>query len=220
MDLVYISRQPAMALIEAFQQAGYRVVTASPAKAETTLVAVQAEYILLDLPRPDTSLLEHCLALRATSTLLVLTAASDRAQRIAILRAGADVCLPQPVAAAELVARVQALSRRYPHPAASGVAPPLWLCPGRLLLGRGRRQQPLTVSEQRLLALLAREGSASRQRIEAQVWGDTGPARTALIERHVCNLRRKLAQLDAPNALRTLRGFGYSLGESVQVRTV
>jgi DNA-binding response OmpR family regulator len=219
MNLLYIAPMAEPALQRALADSGHRVVTADLDDAVWALTDSAYRFILLDLPawQPDTA--QRCLALRGEATMLVLLDEDDKRQRIAALHAGAALCLSRPVAFVELLARIQALSREHSVPQ-NAPDTGLWLSTTRLLIGRGPRYQSLTVSEQRLLAILAhRPGAVSRDTIEAQLWGDSHDSRSALIERHICNLRRKLAHLDAPNALQTLRGFGYSLREMVHVRT-
>jgi DNA-binding response OmpR family regulator len=213
MNLLYISDTPDQTLQQALAEHPTALSTVGTAAAAQALAQERYGFIVLALERPGDSLLQHCLANR-----MVLLADDDRLARIAALRAGADACLAQPVAPAEVLARLQALAR--PRPRAAALPPSrLWLSPSRLMVGRGKRQQSLTVSEHRLLAMLASTpGAVSRESIEQQLWGTGLEPRTALIERHVCNLRRKLAQLDCPQALQTLRGFGYSLAEPLVLR--
>ena len=219
MSLLYIAQNPDAGLLDALVTAGHEVQSIVPASAEQALTGGDHAFILLALEQMQSDLLALCVEHRRHAAVMVLLNGSDRQARIAALRAGADVCLAQPISAIELLARMQALSREHTVLPAPPLAR-LWLSPSRLMLGRGKRQQPLTVSEHRLLAVLARNpGAVSRQSIEMQLWGASAESRAALIERHVCNLRRKLAELDSPDALQTLRGFGYSLREAVVMRT-
>lgn len=218
MNLLYISDKPDPTLQQGLAEHPTALSTVGTAAAAQALAQERYGFIVLALERPGDSLLQHCLANRGDAAVMVLLADDDRLARIAALRAGADACLAQPVAPAEVLARLQALAR--PRPRAAALPPSrLWLSPSRLMVGRGKRQQSLTVSEHRLLAMLASTpGAVSRESIEQQLWGTGLEPRTALIERHVCNLRRKLAQLDCPQALQTLRGFGYSLVEPLVLR--
>lgn len=219
MSLLYITQDPDPALIQALSAEGHEVLSSRLPVALRAMAGHRHGFILLALERLDLPLLKQCLALRNGAVVMVLLGDSDRHARIDALRAGADLCLAPPVSGAEWLARMHALSREHP-PAVPRAPARLWLSPSRLLLGRGQRQQSLTVSEHRLLAVLARHpGAVSRRSIEQQLWGAADEPRAALIERHVCNLRRKLAQLDSPDALQTLRGFGYSLREAVELRT-
>lgn len=219
MNLLYIADIRDEQLLRGFTDSAQRVVEAQPHEADWALADSNYGFILLDLQKAQPELLERCLARKRKSRVLMLLAEDNAPARVAALRAGAELCLTKPVVFIELQARMHALARDHLSPAVDAEAG-LWLSTTRLLLGRGAHQQPLTVSEQRLLAILAkRPGAVSRELIEEQLWGAAHDSRSALIERHICNLRRKLARLDAPNALQTLRGFGYSLRESVHVRT-
>ncbi|MDE1166186.1 MAG: response regulator transcription factor [Pseudomonas sp.] len=219
MNLLYIAQNADAALQRALTDSGYRVIAVDLDEAGWALTDSDYHFILLDLPTWQPEVVAHCFTHRGDARVLVLLEVDDKKQRIEALHAGAALCLSRPVAFVELLARMQALGRE--HGASQKTADNgLWFSTTRLLIGRGLRYQPLTVSEQRLLAILARRpGAVSRDMIEAQLWGEADDSRSALIERHICNLRRKLARLDAPNALQTLRGFGYSLRETVHMRT-
>jgi DNA-binding response OmpR family regulator len=219
MNLLYIAEQPDQALMQMFADHAGGIISTAPEHAERHLNG-HYRFIVLDLPHTRPDLLSKAVIRRGRARLLVLLGQSDSSTRAQVLQAGADLCLPRPLTAIELQARMQALSRQYPAPA-RGVAPGtgLWLSSNRLLLGRGTLQQSVTVTEQRLLALLAHHSEPiSRQTIEEHLWGSAQPSRGPLIERHVCNLRRKLSELGLPYALQTLRGYGYCLNEALRLR--
>jgi DNA-binding response OmpR family regulator len=220
MNLLYITEQPDPALMQVLADHAGGIISTAPEHADRHLSG-QYRYIVLDLPvsRPD--LLNKAVIRRGRARLLVLLGQSDSSTRAQVLQAGADLCLPRPLAAIELQARMQALSRQHnPQGAEPSAGTGLWLSSNRLLLGRGTLQQNVTVTEQRLLALLALQREPlSRQAIEEHLWGTALPSRGPLIERHVCNLRRKLGELGLPYALQTLRGYGYCLNEALRLRT-
>jgi len=218
MNLLYLADTSDTTLLRAFADGGWLLHSARTTEVEWALAGGDFRFLMLDLEIWQPEILRRCLAHSPHIKVIVLLGEDDREARIAALRAGAQVSLTKPVTFVELQARLQALSRKYVAAETTGEAR-LWLSPTRLLVGRGTRQQSVTVSEQRLLAILARNpGAVSRDLIEQHLWGEGQESRSALIERHVCNLRRKLAELDAPNALQTLRGFGYSLRETVHLR--
>lgn len=99
------------------QHEGYRTITAASGK-EGLLMALQRqpELILLDLMMPDMDGYQVISALKAdgaTSTIpvIVLTALTDRAARLAGLQAGAEEFLTKPVDREELGLRVRNLLR-------------------------------------------------------------------------------------------------------------
>lgn len=219
-NLLYIAQKRDPNLLQGLCTEGQRVTAAEPVDAERALKGGGYAFILLDLVELRPELLALCVAHRGAAELLVLLDDGNRQARIETLRAGADMCLSRPLSLIELQARMEALSRDH-RTDVPNATEQLWLSNSRLLLGRGKDGGgvAVTVTEQRLLILLARHnGAISREAIEQAVWGSKDASRSTLIERHICNLRRKLAQLGAPHALQTLRGFGYCLSEPVELR--
>ena len=52
----------------------------------------------------------------------------------------------------------------------------------------------------------------SRDHLLLEVWGiDAAQVETRLVDQHVANLRKKLAEAGAPGAIETVRGVGYRL---------
>lgn len=218
-NLLYLADVDDPALLRVFAENGWRVRRCDRATLPWALAAEEYRFVLLDLAALRADLLRQCLTACGSAMLLVVLGDPTAAARAEALRAGAQLCLSRPLAFAELQARLQVLLRQPGKKPLADREARLWLSPSRLLMGCGNRRQPLTVSEQRLLAILAgNPGAVSRDLIEQHLWGEGREPRSALIERHVCNLRRKLAELDAPDALQTLRGYGYGLREPVHVR--
>jgi two-component system, OmpR family, response regulator len=77
----------------------------------------------------------------------------------------------------------------------------------------GGRTIVLTVLEARLLTLLGEaEGRLlTRAEILEFVWNDTSDVRTRVVDVHVAALRKKLAQVNAPLEIVSVRGIGYRL---------
>jgi two-component system OmpR family response regulator len=179
--------------------------------------AVPYDVLVLDRMLPDLDGLELLRLLRARgirTPALMLTALGNVDDRVAGLDAGADDYLAKPFAFAELVARVRALGRR---PAA---APPARLAAGDVELDEerhvarvGERSVDLSAREFALLAYLIRnEGRVvTRQQILDAVWGAEPDVYSNVVDLYVSYLRRKLAELGAATAVRTVRGVGYAL---------
>jgi DNA-binding response OmpR family regulator len=177
----------------------------------------QADVVLLDLGLPDIDGLEILRKLRAVSGLpvVVLTARGDERSVVRGLRLGADDYLVKPVRLAELLARIEAVTRR----AAAHTAPaPRTVRAGdvevdldarRVLVGGAEVE--LTTKEFDILAALAgRAGTAvSRQQLMDEVWGDAYLAVSRSLDVHLTQLRAKLRH---PELLTTIRGFGYRFG--------
>jgi DNA-binding response OmpR family regulator len=146
---------------------------------------------------------------------LVLTAHGDERSVVRGLRLGADDYLVKPVRLAELLARMEAVSRRA---AARATPPPSVVEIGDVRIDMNARQVhaggslvPLTSKEFDVLAVLAvRHGAAvSRQQLMDEVWGDAYLAISRSLDVHVAQLRAKLRR---PGLLTTIRNFGYRLG--------
>lgn len=182
-----------------------------------------ADLVLLDLGLPDIDGLDFLRVLRRASAVpvLVLTARDGDGAVVLGLRAGADDYLVKPVGQAVLLARVQALIRRSRlarGPGHGGTADePLVL--GGLCIDLAAREVtrdgepvPLTATELDVLAALAsRPGEAiSREEIHLQVWGTPAVGKSRSLDFFVAALRGKLGD-DLP--LRTVRGFGFRLGD-------
>lgn len=178
-----------------------------------------ADLLLLDLGLPDLDGLDVLRKLRAVSALpvLVLTARGDERSVVRALRLGADDYLVKPVRLAELLARIDAVARRSaaaatPAPAARTARAgdvEVDLDARRVLVAGAEVR--LTAKEFAVLAALAgRPGAAvSRQQLMDEVWGDAYLAVSRSLDVHITQLRAKLGR---PDALTTIRGFGYRFG--------
>jgi two-component system response regulator QseB len=185
------------------------------AAADHAVTTVPYALVLLDLGLPRRDGLDVLRGLRARKVdvpVLILTARDTVSDRVAGLDAGADDYLVKPFDLDELLARVRALLRR-----AAGRAEPL-VERGPLTLNPAShevrwRGQPVDVSgrEFALLAALAERAGAvvSRAQLEEKLYGWNENIGSNAVEVHVHNLRRKLGD----DAIRTVRGLGYRLGD-------
>jgi two-component system response regulator RegX3 len=191
------------------------------AVAAATRNADAYDLVVLDVMLPRLSGFEVCRRVRATSVvpILMLTARSAEIDRVLGLEAGADDYVAKPFSMPELISRVRAILRR--RRLDRGEAEPTALEVGRLRLDLvdqtvrlDGKAIPVTASEFRLLALLARrpDEAVTRREIVEHLWRSShvGAERTSDV--HVKNLRRKLEVDPArPKLLVTVRGVGYML---------
>ena len=135
----------------------------------------------------------------------------DVKDRISGLQHGADDYLSKPFAMGELIARVNALGRRYP------AEPGLNLRTGDLELGlvshevyRGRRRIELSPRELMLLKVLLREPGRVFTRTELceSVWEHNREREEKLVEVYIGRLRMKLGD---PPMIHTVRHVGYTI---------
>src|SRR5918995_6124838 len=95
--------------------AGYRVTTAgSGEEALRHVRSITPDLVVLDLGLPDTDGLDVARALRQSSSvpIIMLTARTDEADRVAGLELGADDYVVKPFSPRELLARIRAVLRR------------------------------------------------------------------------------------------------------------
>jgi len=182
------------------------------------------DLIILDLGLPDGDGVDYLRDLRAWSgvPVIVLSARSDEADKIAALDAGADDYLTKPFNVGELMARVRVAQRRSQSIAAAGGAPAATHfrfgeveldLPARRVLRAGAPVH-LTPLEYRLLThLVANAGKVltHRQLLKA-VWGPSHVEDTHYLRVFMGNLRQKLEQNPAqPKHLLTETAVGYRL---------
>ena len=180
------------------------------------------DLVVLDLGLPDGDGLDYLRDLRAWSAVpvIVLSARTDEADKIAALDAGADDYLTKPFGVGELMARVRVAQRRALAQAERSTgsaeaalrfgAVELDLAQRRVL----RAGQPvhLTPIEYRLLGHLAAHAGKvlTHQHILRQVWG--GSADVQYLRVYVRQLRQKIEKSpDQPQYILTETGVGYRL---------
>src|SRR5438094_6196422 len=174
------------------------------------------DLIVLDIILPGMDgfdVLRHLRVQHMTSRVLMLTARGEVKDRVTGLQLGADDYLPKPFAMRELVARVNALGRRYPE------EPILNLRVGDLTLDlvnhqvyRGSRRLELSARELMLLKVLMREPGRVFTRTELceRVWEHEHEYDTKLVEVFIGRLRRKIGD---PPLIHTVRYVGYTIHE-------
>jgi len=172
------------------------------------------DLIVLDVEMPEVDGWQTLERVRELGALpvLMLTAKDAELEKVRALRGGADDYLTKPFGHQELAARVEALLRRSQT---GGDDLDLDVYDdGRILLDNRRRsvevegrEVRLTPLEFRLLSAFVshpRQVLSHDQLIEA-AWGDP-LVRAEQVKLYVGRLRRKL---EAPEAVETVRGFGY-----------
>jgi two-component system KDP operon response regulator KdpE len=176
------------------------------------------DLVVLDLGLPDgdgVSLI-HDLRQWSSIPVIVLSARSGEADKIAALDAGADDYLVKPFGAGELMARVRAQLRRHGQGGPGG-QPTISFGELRVdLVARtvlkGEQPLHLTPIEYRLLTHLASQPDRviTHQQLLKTVWGPGHAADTHYVRVHMANLRKKIeADASMPRHLVTEAGIGY-----------
>ncbi|MDE3081564.1 MAG: response regulator transcription factor [Paracoccaceae bacterium] len=182
--------------------------------------ASREEYDILIADRmlPGLDGLSMIRALRAAGKrmpVLFLTAVGGVDDRVEGLEAGADDYLVKPFAFAELMARVNALSRRPPGQEVQTVlrVGDLELDLVRRTARRGEVRIDLLPKEFTLLEVLMRnaERVVTRTMLLERVWDFHFDPQTSVVETHISRLRAKIDKPFAVPLLHTIKNAGYSL---------
>lgn len=185
------------------------------------------DLIVLDLMLPGVDGLEICRRLRAKgryTPILMVTAKSSEADRIAGLETGADDYLVKPFSIGELVARAKAILRRVDalqkSPDGADSEPvryrELVIDPGGRRVALGERAIPLTPKEFELLYFCARHPGRvfTRTQLLESVWGAGYQGYEHNVNCHINRLRAKIEPDEsAPEYIRTVWGVGYKFGD-------
>ena len=202
------------------EQAGFRVLLAETGPAGLELARRERpDLVVLDLNLPGMDGMEVAARLRAESDvfILMLTARSEEADRVAGLRIGADDYLTKPFSPRELAARVEAiLRRRRAAPADTSLrVGVLRVDPERREVWAGGQPVELTATEFDVLLALARHAGKvlNREQMMDLVWGSDFYGTDRVVDVYVGQVRRKLEAATGKTLIRTVRGVGYKLAD-------
>jgi two-component system OmpR family response regulator len=176
------------------------------------------DLLILDAMLPELDGFELVGRLRESgfeTPVLFLSARGEVSERFRGLSLDADDYLSKPFAFAELLARIQALSRQRTADPQDGVLRigDLELHLHRCCARRGGVEIPLTLKEFALVEYLMRNPGQvlSRAMILERIWGDGFDAHSNVIDAHVANLCKKIDRSFEPKLLHTVTGVGYVL---------
>jgi DNA-binding response OmpR family regulator len=200
---------------------GYRVVVAGDGPQAIQLHAEhRPDLVVLDLMLPGMDGLEVCKAIQRTAwtPVLMLTARTEEADKVAGFAVGADDYLTKPFSLRELVVRVKAILRRIERMRAVREEGPIErpgiaIDPARRRVAVDGSEVSLTPLEFEILAALARDPGIvlSRDQLMDRVWGYRDYAGGRVVDSHVARIRRKLGEDgNDPRFIRTVHGVGYA----------
>lgn len=182
------------------------------------LICTQAyDAVVMDIMLPGCDGLAAVRQLRGrcnSTPILLLSALGEVDQRIEGLNAGADDYLAKPFAIGEVVARLQALTRR------AGDTKAILLRVGDLSLdvahriaSRAGRLIDLSAREFRLMEVLMQhvDHVCPRSLLLREVWDYNFDPGTNLVDVYIRKLREKIDSTDSAALLHTIRGVGYMM---------
>ena len=202
--------------------AGYETITASNgAEALEKVEKEKPDLVLLDLMLPVISGIEVAKEIKSKSNLsdisiIMLTAKSEEADKIAGLDLGADDYITKPFSVKELIARVKAVLRRTSSDKHDLEEVSNF---GRLKLNNARHEVivdgniiNMTLKEYELLSILVKNKDKilKREKLLEKIWGYEAVGETRTVDVHIRYLRKKIEIDDKnPKYIETIRGIGY-----------
>ncbi|MED1408831.1 response regulator transcription factor [Bacillus paramycoides] len=171
------------------------------------------DFVVLDIMMPEMDGLSVCKEIRKTSDvpIIFLTAKGEEWNRVNGLRMGADDYIVKPFSPGELIARMEAVLRRYTKQEQQEE-----IQFGPILINeKSRRIETngelisLTVKEFDLLYFLCQHNGQvfSREQLLEKVWGYDYAGSTRTVDTHVKTMRLKLGE--SGNYIQTVWGVGY-----------
>lgn len=210
------------AALEAFLvRSGYATARAADGAGALDLLGADTEVVLLDLGLPDVDGIDLCRRIRGRSDvpIVIVTARNQVAERIKGLRAGADDFVVKPYDVHELLARIEAVTRRT-RPLRVESDARVTVDEGTVRIDLVVRQVvvsgvpiDLTRKEFDIVAVLARYPGVAvpKERLIREVWNTDWRGFGHSLEVHVGAIRRKVGER---RLIETVRGVGYRLAES------
>ena len=204
--------------------AGFEVESVDSAiKAQSLIDSSMSDLVLLDYMLPELSGVDWLIQLREKPRtkhlpVIMLTARGSESDRVKGLNAGADDYIVKPFMPRELIARIQAVLRRYQYQSDQGASmiSTKVVC-GPLTMDEASYEacvdgEPISLSakEFKLLLVFAKnpERVYSREMLLSLVW-DNAYVDERTVDVHMLRLRKQLQGTKAENLLQTVRGLGY-----------
>jgi len=204
------------------QDAGYRVTTlVDPRRVQRALAEEAIHLLLLATTLPHLDSMTLCAQLRRLHDhlpIIVLVETALVADRVQAFHHGADDVVVKPFDPTELLARIQAVLRRYRQSERHAYGSAITVGEACLDLGElkfrvGKHPAVLlTPTEMKLLEVLMRNANAvlSRTTMIERTWGYDYEGLDNRVDVYIRRIRRKIeASPDEPQYVQTVRGIGY-----------
>lgn len=176
--------------------------------------------VILDIMMPGMDGIEVLTELRKSGNkipVLLLTAKSELSDRVHGLDCGADDYLPKPFAVSELMARVRAMLRRR-----SDYQPDI-IPVNNVMLNKSTMEIEYKSAGIRLVAREFQVLEVLMDNVKRimttdylmeHIWGWDSNVDVSIVWVTISGIRKKLAEIDAPLSIKTIRGVGYVLEET------
>lgn len=192
--------------------------TRSGIEAALLLERKSFDLVLTDLMLPDFSgedLVRLSRLQKSTRPVLVISARTSVADKVELLRLGADDYLSKPFDLDELAARIEVQLRR-PEPAESRSTIRFgdWVLDGtaRTLVAKGK-DIPLTRTEYNMVELLATNPNKifSKEELYQLAWKEQNTTGDDTVSVHISHIRGKLKESGTDSYIQTVWGMGFRL---------
>ncbi|CAH9058733.1 Transcriptional activator protein CzcR [Pseudoalteromonas sp. CIP111854] len=208
-------------IIKCLEQNGDSVTHCTDAEQGMLNASIHSfDVIIFDRLLPGMDGLDAVRILRKSNVLtpiIMLTALSETAHRVAGLNVGADDYLVKPFAFSELYARLTALARRQPllQQSSDLRLKDLTICRTTRKVTRGKTQIELLPKEYQILEylILNKTQLVTKTMLLENVWGFHFDPKTSLVQTHVSRLRNKIDKPFSCELIKTVRGHGYIISE-------
>lgn len=187
------------------KKAGYLCTWAPEGKTAADLMMNESfDLVLLDIMLPEINgyeLMEY--AKQLALPVIFLTALGSTENKVKGLRMGADDYLPKPFEIVELLARVEAVLRRYNKSESMIVVDDVVIDAASRSVKKDGEEICLTMKEFDLLLLLVRNRNIAlyRETIYENVWGGEYMGQSRTIDLHIQRLKKKLGWEDRISAV-------------------
>ena len=208
-------------VIKGLEESGFSVVLADNGIDARNLVGQKNwDVILLDIMLPDIDgieLLQYARYKKIQTPILVISALGDTDDKIKALDYGADDYLTKPFLLRELIARINALTRRAKlrYDTSSDIleCDDLKMYVDRHRVERNGKEIKLTLQEFKLLKLLLenKDKVLSRSQLLNTVWGVNYDTNTNVVDVYISYLRNKIDTPEHTKLIKTIKGRGYML---------
>ncbi|MBO9128473.1 response regulator transcription factor [Bacillus sp. 165] len=171
------------------------------------------DLLILDIMMPELDGISLCKEVRKTSDvpIIFLTAKGEEWNRVTGLRIGADDYIVKPFSPGELIARMEAVLRRYTKQEQESIETfgPISINEKGRRVEIDREVIPLTVKEFDLFQFLSQHKGQvfSREQLLEKVWGYDYAGSTRTVDTHVKTIRLKFGRYG--EYIQTVWGVGY-----------
>ncbi len=206
-------------MVKGLVESGFSIVlTENGTDARSLISQREWDLIILDIMLPDIDgieLLQYVRYKRINTPILVVSALGEPDDKVKALDYGADDYLAKPFHFKELVARINALTRRFKSN--NQIQENILTCDDlnlyvdRHIVERGKKEIKLTLQEFKLLQLLMENKNKviARSLILDAVWGINYDSNTNVVDVYISYLRNKIDADFENKLIQTVKGRGY-----------